>query len=142
MIQREDVVTEARKWIDTPYHHQGRLIGVGVDCVGLIIGICEELCTESYDSKSYTRYRRCPPRGKGMLRDLDRVCGEGKETAEPGDIAVFWMNGRNKRAQHLAVVSDYGLIHTHSRAGKVVEHKFSAWWKNRLIGYYNFPEVS
>ncbi len=29
---RSGVLTEARKWIGTPWHHQGRINGVGVDC--------------------------------------------------------------------------------------------------------------
>ena len=34
-----DIVTEARTWVRTPYHHQARLKGVGVDCAGLVIGV-------------------------------------------------------------------------------------------------------
>lgn len=29
-------MTAARSWIGTPYHHKGRVKGVGVDCGGLI----------------------------------------------------------------------------------------------------------
>ena len=42
-MNRQDVVTAAREWIDTPFHHQARLKGVGVDCVGLVIGVAREL---------------------------------------------------------------------------------------------------
>ncbi len=33
---RTGILAEARSWIGTPYHHKGRLKGVGVDCGGLI----------------------------------------------------------------------------------------------------------
>jgi len=33
------IVTEARRWIGTPYVHQGSLCGAGSDCLGLIRGI-------------------------------------------------------------------------------------------------------
>ena len=138
MISREDVVLEARKWVGTPYHHQGRLRGIGVDCVGLIIGVGEKLGIRGYDKDEYRRYRRRPPRGLGMLKDLDEGCGERIYDLHAGDIAVFWMNVTNKRAHHLAIVSDYGLIHTHSRIGKVVEHRFSDWWRERFICGYHF----
>ncbi len=36
-----DVVRTARTWLGTPYHHQGRLKGVGVDCAGLLIGVAQ-----------------------------------------------------------------------------------------------------
>lgn len=32
---RQDVVTEARRWVGTPYHDRGRICGVGVDCAML-----------------------------------------------------------------------------------------------------------
>jgi cell wall-associated NlpC family hydrolase len=33
---RTSILKEARTWIGTPYHHRGRVKGVGVDCGGLI----------------------------------------------------------------------------------------------------------
>lgn len=33
---RASILTNARSWIGTPYHHKGRVKGVGVDCGGLI----------------------------------------------------------------------------------------------------------
>jgi hypothetical protein len=46
MITPDTFLTEAKSWLETQYHHQGRLkrtqnyLG-GVDCIGLVIGICE-----------------------------------------------------------------------------------------------------
>jgi NlpC/P60 family putative phage cell wall peptidase len=37
------VVEIARSWIGTRYHHQAHKKGVGCDCIGLIIGVWEEL---------------------------------------------------------------------------------------------------
>jgi hypothetical protein len=33
--QRQEVVEQARKWIDTPFHNNQRKLGVGVDCANL-----------------------------------------------------------------------------------------------------------
>ena len=38
-----DVVRMARTWLGTPYHHQGRVKGAGVDCGGLVIGVARFL---------------------------------------------------------------------------------------------------
>ncbi len=36
-MKREDFVRVARSYIGTPFHHQGRLPGVGLDCAGVIV---------------------------------------------------------------------------------------------------------
>lgn len=35
------VIAEARSWIGTPYHHKGRVKGVGVDCGGMVYACYE-----------------------------------------------------------------------------------------------------
>lgn len=39
MISRQDIVSAALSWVDTPYVHHQRLRGVGVDCGMLLIGV-------------------------------------------------------------------------------------------------------
>lgn len=36
---RERILAEARSWLGTPFHHKGRIKGVGVDCGGLIYSV-------------------------------------------------------------------------------------------------------
>ena len=43
MTQAQTIVTQARTWIGTPFHHQARLKGKGCDCLGLIVGVVDEL---------------------------------------------------------------------------------------------------
>ena len=47
-ITPEHITAQARTWLDTAYHHQGRLKKSargkgGVDCLGLVIGVIDEL---------------------------------------------------------------------------------------------------
>ena len=37
-----EAVQEALTWLGTPYHHQGRVKGVGVDCGTLICEVYEK----------------------------------------------------------------------------------------------------
>ena len=37
------VVTAAREWIGTPYHHQASVKGVGADCLGLVRGVLRDV---------------------------------------------------------------------------------------------------
>ena len=39
---RARIVTEAKSWINTPYHHHGRVKGVGVDCAQILIAVYSE----------------------------------------------------------------------------------------------------
>ena len=43
-MKRTEIVTAAREWLGTPYHHQASLSGVGCDCLGLVRGLWRELC--------------------------------------------------------------------------------------------------
>jgi hypothetical protein len=43
MVHRAEVVAKAREFLDTPFHHQGRTRGRGLDCVGLVLCVGGEL---------------------------------------------------------------------------------------------------
>lgn len=43
MTPRERIVTSARSWVGTPFHHQASVKAVGCDCLGLLRGIWREL---------------------------------------------------------------------------------------------------
>jgi hypothetical protein len=36
-VRPEALVAEARRWLGTPFRHQGRIRGEGVDCIGLVL---------------------------------------------------------------------------------------------------------
>ena len=100
---RAQVVAEARSYLGTPAHHQGRLPGVGLDCAGLPICVCWELGLKprSFDVKGY-----------GPIPDgsLQRYCDEymlriPRSAMQPGDvILVAWHGGG---PQHLGIVVDH-----------------------------------
>lgn len=140
-ITRKAIIAEARTWLKTPYKHQGRKKGVGVDCIGLPLGVGEVLGICGYDSVDYRRYGRRPPRGSCMLEYFDRECGPRRTEHEPGDMLVFWMNPITRRAQHIGIETDRGIIHTYADIGLVVEHALTAAWREKLICAYRFPGV-
>lgn len=145
------IVTEARHWIGTPFHHQGRLRGVGVDCVGLVIGICESLNLHSraLDKKG----RKVPftaldeqgyapePQGNLLRTKLDAFLEPiPADSMKPGDIALFVMA---RHPQHVAIIGDYpggglSLIHAYSPRGGVCEHGYNEKWQRRIVSAYRF----
>jgi NlpC/P60 family putative phage cell wall peptidase len=138
------IVTQARTWLGTPFHHQGRLKGKGCDCLGLIVGVAEELnlkskegvCFSSYDQINYSKEPDC----QKLISILNRVLLEVPPTeAEQGDIGLFLCSNN---PQHLAIFSNgnHGLsiIHSEARARKVVEHRLDEEWHNRLIKVFRW----
>jgi hypothetical protein len=146
MTTRADVVASARTWIDTPYHHQGRLKGVGVDCLGLPIGVAIELklAPASFDVKGYSKV----PDGRSLLRQanehLVRLPLDG--VLLPGMVIVVAINGD---PQHFGIVGDYrhggvSIIHSNSQADppRVVETRLMFHRTMRLVAAYDMPGVT
>src|SRR5262245_4461171 len=97
------IVEEARTWKGTRFQHQGRIKGVGVDCVGFIAEVAKAV---GIDVKIPRDYR---PHEDGLimlalLRDhLDLV-----ETPQAGDVLALCDEAlRNKDIpRHLAFVTE------------------------------------
>lgn len=136
IVTREQILIEARSWIGTPYHHQGRLKGVGVDCAGVMFGVGHRLGILIGDTNNYGKI----PLGnkmKGILLEfIDEI---SVEEAQPGDIGVFTFS---KYAQHIGILTDGGVIHSYEAAGKCVEHQLNNNFAMKLIAAYQFRGVS
>lgn len=130
-----DIVRQARTWLGTPYHHQGRLKGVGVDCVGIIIGVGKELGIFDYDTKDYAR----SPNSNRMQAELDFHFDRVPFTEiRAGDIGFFKFKAE---PQHLAFFTDIGVLHAYMQVGKCVEHSYSSPWPERFVQAYRFKGI-
>lgn len=132
-MTRDQIVEIARSWIGTPYHHQARLKGVGVDCIGLIVGVGRELGLQIEDTTDYARY----PDGKTLGLELERQFIK-TDVPRLGDILLFRVT---RLPQHVGICSPIGLIHAHMGVGRVVETGISKSWRDRMLGAYKFPGV-
>lgn len=132
-MQGETVVAAARGWLGTPWHHQGRLKGVGVDCVGLVIGVARELGLSAVDVTGY-------PRRPGPTDVLNGCRAHMTPVMEPmpGDVLAFAIDGQ---VQHLAIASDIGMIHALAAMRRVVEHRLGDVWQARLTAAFRLPGV-
>ena len=140
MITRDSIVAEARTWIGTSFHHQGRLKGVGVDCAGLIIGVGNKLGLTDYHKPP--RYGRHPTNRE--LRDECDAALDRRADYElvPGNIVLIAIE---VEAQHLGILTelrgDIGLIHVSAQARKCVEHQLSKDWGLLIDAVYAFPGI-
>jgi len=95
----------------------------GVDCLGLIVGVADEIGVKyqgkflsSFDDLTYKKI----PLKNQLKNAMDKyflpiLFGERRV----GDIALFQIN---REIQHLGILSDVGLIHCYLQARGVVEH--------------------
>lgn len=139
------VLAEARAWIGTPFRHQARLAGVGVDCANLVIAAGEAagvLAINEAAWRPFAGYGRQPnPNRMGAaLATFLAPLEAGRE--RPGDVA--WLQWARDLPMHLAVLGALPdrrltLIHALESAGRVVEHDFTAEWPGRVVSWWRFP---
>jgi NlpC/P60 family putative phage cell wall peptidase len=135
MTTRADVIAEARSWLGTPFAHQGRLRGVGVDCAGIVIGVAHALGISDFDHSGYGR----EPHGAMLTRLLNEhlIAIPVTEPAAVLEIAFA------REPQHLAILTDVDtIVHAYQRIGACREHSFGAHWRRRVRGIYRFPGVT
>ncbi|ARK56313.1 NlpC/P60 family protein [Burkholderia pseudomallei] len=134
-VTREQFVAEARSWLDTPYQHQGRLKGVGVDCIGLLACVAHALDLSDAD---FTDYERRPD---GRLRPvlethLERV---PLDEAQGADVLLFaW----SSTPIHIAIMTDAThIIHAYIPNRRVVESRLDEAMRVRVVAAYHVPGV-
>ena len=138
-ITRDMIVAEARTWLGTPFQHQARLKGVGVDCAGVPVGIARALKLPYADAQGYSRIP-----SQGQFRGVLAACLDVIDLADvqPGDLMSFaWRS----EEQHIAVVSQLNplrLIHAWQAIGQCVENDFDAIWQQRLRGCWRFRGIA
>jgi hypothetical protein len=137
MPDRHDILRTARDYLGTPWRHQGRLKGHGMDCAGLIICVAAEL--ELFDCRIRT-YRR-----QADGNTLEAACREFLDpiplaAVRPGDILM--LDDHQRYPCHLALVGDRGqpfsLIHAVAGYRQVVEHRFSVEWLDQYRQAFSF----
>lgn len=138
--QRDAVLAEARTWLRTPWHHEARVKGAGVDCANFLIGVyaacglIAEFTPEQYppdwmlhrEEEKFERY----------LLQYTRPVDE----ALPGDIAMFRF-GRTK--SHGAIVLAWpNIIHAwfDERMVTCTDVNASARLTKHLAGFYRLKE--
>lgn len=111
MSEGERIAAEAREWIGTPFHWQGRIKGKGVDCKGLVAGVAracgrpegESLEALAGDYGRVVDHRRLQA---GLRNLFDRA-----QAIEPGDVLLLLL-GDPPKPQHLAIaISDRRMVH-------------------------------
>lgn len=127
MIDRRDIVREARAWIGTRYRHQGRARGVGVDCIGLVGGVALAVgvpnASDWFANPNMHNYARTPDRAlllSACARFFDPVA---LPQAREGDVLLFSLEGQPRHFALLVDAYRQRIVHAYAllAARRVVE---------------------
>lgn len=138
MTTRAAVVDEARTWLLTPYHHQGRVKGAGVDCAMLLIEVYRACgLIPDIDPRPY-------PPDWHLHRDEERYLGwvmryaQKIEEPRPGDIALFQFG---RCVSHGAIVVEWpAIIHSYINEGCVLADGTQGVMAGRVRSFYSIFE--
>ena len=91
---REAVVTEARRWLHTPWHHRARVRGAGVDCAQFLIGVFSESgIIEAFDTGYYPEDWMLNTDRELFIPFVEQYMVQIESQPQAGDI-VLWKFGR------------------------------------------------
>lgn len=147
MSTRSSIVHAARSWLGTPYQHQARLRGVGVDCIGLVIGVARSLglVAPEFDINGYSRQ----PAPAILMAACEKHMQPVPLTRiQAGDVIVTRFE---RDPCHFAIVADYyhgghlSMIHAANRAGGkggVIEHRLDPINRARIHAAFALPGVA
>jgi NlpC/P60 family putative phage cell wall peptidase len=139
----EEVLSEARRWIGTPYRHGGSRCAVGCDCLGLVRGIWRALYGQEPQSVPTYSMDWAEAGTADPLLDAARLHMIEKPVigAGPGDLLVFrWRDG--VAAKHRGILADHGrFIHAYE-GHSVMESAVVPQWRKRIAGVFAFPDRS
>ena len=133
----------ARTWIGTPYHHQARVKGHGCDCIGLIIGVWEELygaIPKSFIMPAYTP-SWSEETGLSLMAEVGKtyLISIPKGGELPGDILMYRMlyAGPTKHAGLMS--GPETMIHAYS-GHDVLETSLVSNFGSELTHVFRYPD--
>lgn len=142
-MTRDEVVAAARSALDTPFKHQGRRVGKGLDCAGLLVHVMTTLGFTVADRDGYSRH----PSGSELEAALAENVALGLLVTGPlndvqaGDFVLMRFEGE-RESRHLGIIGPGGtLIHSWAKVRKVCEHRIDAQWSRRIVAAWRVAGV-
>lgn len=116
---RNRVLAEASTWQGTPWHHQGGIKGVGVDCAFFLVRVFHAVgLIPDIDPRPYPPDWHFHQDGERFLEWVKQFADE-VETPEPGDVAMFKFG---RCYAHGSIVIEWPLL-IHSQIGQCVREQ-------------------
>ena len=140
-MKRAALITEARSWLGTPYHHQAALKGVGCDCIGLLRGIYAAFGGVVALPADYSPTWHVHRAEERLRAGLQRYGTEVPLlSARPGDILLFGL-GRGPAAHAAVLIEPDVMIHAYAEAAAVIASRLAGRWLAWRRSAFAFPGV-
>src|SRR6266478_5345302 len=121
MPTRAEVISTARQFVDTPFHHLGRSKGQQLDCVGLVLCVAEDLGLKDTSGVQFNRsdYPNYSPQPVGRFVHEEcrrRLVLKSVTDLKPGHVMTMHIP---TDPCHAAIISEQGgvLYMIHAYAG-------------------------
>lgn len=141
MTIRDAILDAAREFLNTPYHHQGRLKGIGIDCAMLLIEVYHKVgLIPNIDPTPYSPDWHLHQSEERYLGWVSKY-GHRVEIPKPGDIALFQFG---RCISHGAIVVEWPIvIHSYITDGCVLCDASKGVMQNRVRSFFSvIPEVN
>lgn len=136
MITIEDkIVNEAMSWLKTPYHHMGRIKGVGVDCGTILIEVYSAVdLIKNFDTGYYPIDWALHRNEERYLNFVNQYCHR-VDAFKKGDI-VLYNFGRCISHSGILIDDEGNMVHALNRVGVTICHYLEGDLKNKIYGFY------
>jgi cell wall-associated NlpC family hydrolase len=142
------IINEARSWLGTRFHHQGRVKANGkdrggCDCIGLVIGVADNVGLK-YQGKKFSEYDQTNyakiPDGVHLYKSFCQYLEAIRiDQVQSGDVMMFKFN---KAPQHVGIIGelngDLSIIHCYLQARGVVEHRLDDYWRGLAVAGFRW----
>lgn len=138
----DEIIAAASECLETPFVHQGRVIGLGLDCAGVLAHCFESMGLPYVDQNGYGRspFDGQLEKSLDLQPSLRRI---SNAEASAGDVLLMRIK---TSPQHIAIHAgqvrghDY-IIHGSSEHGKVCMHRLCDVWGSRVMRVYRFEGI-
>lgn len=127
----DTLIAAARACLATPFRHQGRIPGRGLDCVGLVVHAAHAAGLDLIDTLAY---------GRSPCRNMLQAALDAQPALrhvtdrQPGDILMMRFAGE---PQHLAILTaDNTIVHAYAAIERVCEQRLAQVWAARIVRVY------
>jgi cell wall-associated NlpC family hydrolase len=133
------ILSEAKQWLGTPFHQQGRQKKYGCDCLGLIIGVAKSIGAKSITNQSWevcdVQTYDCFDSSYLLPQIIPKHFPQVTSHSNVGDIILFKVTDKQ---YHLAIQSESNkIIHACSVFQKVIENRIPSNWLIKQVFRYN-----
>ena len=132
---RNKFIEVCESYEGTPFHHQGRVPHVGLDCVGLPICAAQEIGIPMKDNLEYghepsSRFLRY------MIVDVNGLISCPVDDDQPGDIILMRYSAE---PTHVAIRTHDGIVHAYAPMRKVVKMPLADSLSHLFVGRFRYP---